>query len=145
MWCADIGANLLDKMYQGEYNGKQAHEPDLDRVLQRAWDSGVEKIIITAGTLQEAQDALALSERDSRLFCTVGVHPTRCGEFDAHPQGPEAYLDELRQVRLAAHALPSSRRKGLRVYPSNVCTPAGHQGWPGEWEGGRCGGVRPRL
>lgn len=33
-----------------------------------------------------------------RLFCTVGVHPTRCGEFDSHPGGPEAYLSALHEV-----------------------------------------------
>lgn len=37
---ADIGANLTDDMYQGTYNGKVYHEPDLDDVLARAWDSG---------------------------------------------------------------------------------------------------------
>ena len=33
-----------------------------------------------------------------RLFCTVGVHPTRCGEFDAHPGGPAQYLEDLRNI-----------------------------------------------
>jgi len=48
---ADIGANLLDPMFQGQYNGTAYHDPDLNAVLQRAWDAGMEKIIITAGTL----------------------------------------------------------------------------------------------
>ena len=33
-----------------------------------------------------------------RLFCTVGVHPTRCGEFDDHPGGPDAYMAELTRI-----------------------------------------------
>lgn len=41
---ADIGANLLDRMYQGEYAAGEAskryHPPDLDAVLQRAFDAG---------------------------------------------------------------------------------------------------------
>ncbi len=37
------------------------------------------------------------------LYCTVGVHPTRCKEIEDSPQGPEAYWDALR-VMLKAHA-----------------------------------------
>lgn len=39
--------NLTDKMYFGKYRGKYRHENDMSRVLQRAWDNGVSKIIIT--------------------------------------------------------------------------------------------------
>ena len=97
---ADIGANLLDPMFQGQYNGTAYHEPDLDAVLARAWGAGVEKIVITAGTLGESRAALALARTDERLFCTVGVHPTRCAEFEAFPEGPDAYLAALVSVRL---------------------------------------------
>jgi TatD DNase family protein len=34
----DIGANLTDPMFQGEYNGKKEHEADLSLVLERAWE-----------------------------------------------------------------------------------------------------------
>ena len=37
----DIGANLLDTMYQGEYNDKHYHAPDLEAVLERSWRAGV--------------------------------------------------------------------------------------------------------
>ena len=33
-----------------------------------------------------------------RLFCTVGVHPTHCGDFEAHTGGPEALLVELQAL-----------------------------------------------
>jgi hypothetical protein len=45
---ADIGANLLDGMYQGVYNEKTYHAPDLDEVLQRAWDAGASMLIAGA-------------------------------------------------------------------------------------------------
>ncbi|KAG2494042.1 hypothetical protein HYH03_007688 [Edaphochlamys debaryana] len=101
----DIGANLLDSMYQGEYNDKSYHPPDLPAVLERAWASGLERLVITAGSLAEARRALELAQTDDRLFCTVGCHPTRCGEFEAHPGGPEAYLEALLAVLREGQAL----------------------------------------
>lgn len=43
----DQGLNFTDEQYSGEYRGKQRHDDDKDIVLQRAWDVGVSKIIIT--------------------------------------------------------------------------------------------------
>jgi len=57
---SDIGANLVDEMYQGIYNGSKKHEPDLDRVLQRAFSTGLQKIFVTAGNLEESQKAAQL-------------------------------------------------------------------------------------
>ncbi|GAB4816659.1 hypothetical protein N2152v2_003705 [Parachlorella kessleri] len=91
----DIGANLLDGMFKGRYNDKEYHAPDLHQVLDRALSAGVDKLIITAGSLAEARAALDLARTHESLFCTVGVHPTRCGEFEAHPEGPDAYLQAL--------------------------------------------------
>ena len=124
----DVGANLTDGMFRGEYHGKTHHEPDLDVVLRRAWDVGVEKVMVTAGTLPEAREAIDLADRfdrgDSpegahhgdgdperrssprRLFTTVGVHPTRCGEFEASGDG-DAYLQSL--VALAVEGAKAGR------------------------------------
>ncbi len=38
----DIGANLLDPMFQGVYNGSSKHPGDLDQVLARARAKGVQ-------------------------------------------------------------------------------------------------------
>jgi TatD DNase family protein len=96
----DIGANLLDEMYKGFYHGSDTpyHPPDIDSVLQRAWESGVEKIVITAGNLEEAKAALAFARTHENLYTTVGVHPTRCSEFDTYPAGPDAYMSALKAV-----------------------------------------------
>lgn len=63
----DIGANLTDPMYQGEYNGGRKHEPDLDKVLSRAWGVGVEKIFITAGSHQDARDSVKLAQTNGKV------------------------------------------------------------------------------
>jgi len=97
----DIGANLLDPMFRGEYREKPRHQVDLPAVLQRAAAAGVGQIMVTAGSLEEAREALALCRSAPRdgswpeLVCTVGVHPTRCGEFEAWAEGPDAYLAAL--------------------------------------------------
>lgn len=97
----DIGANLLDGMYQGYYRGgdQPKHEQDLDIVLKRAWDNQLDKIIITAGTVEESKQALAMSRRDDRLYCTAGVHPTRCSqEFGMTDDSWKESLDKLKHA-----------------------------------------------
>ena len=79
----DIGANLVDPMFtKGVYNEKKRHEPDIDVVLDRALAAGVERIIVTGGSLRESKEALELARtRPGMLYSTCGVHPTRCNEF----------------------------------------------------------------
>lgn len=98
-------------MFRGLYGGSQKHQDDLDIVLKRSWTQGLQKMIITVGTLNEADEALALAQKDGmlletnskvcikffifleRLYITMGCHPTRCGEF---LQNPEKYYEDLR-------------------------------------------------
>jgi Tat protein secretion system quality control protein TatD with DNase activity len=81
----DIGANLLDDMFNGNYHGSNHHVPDMDHVIKRALAVGLTHIIVTAGSLSEAKLALPFTQRASQLYCTVGVHPTRANEFEANP------------------------------------------------------------
>ncbi|XP_062167205.1 uncharacterized protein LOC133873512 [Alnus glutinosa] len=90
----DIAVNFTDGMFKGIYNGKQCHVSDIAAVLSRAWTAGVDRIIVTGGSLEESKDALAIAETDGRLFCTVGVHPTRCKEFEESGD-PENHFQAL--------------------------------------------------
>ncbi|KAG8376800.1 hypothetical protein BUALT_Bualt09G0101600 [Buddleja alternifolia] len=90
----DIAVNFTDSMFRGMYNGKQYHVSDIASVLARAWTAGVDRIIVTGGSLQESKEALAIAETDARLFCTVGVHPTRCNEFDESGD-PDKHFEAL--------------------------------------------------
>ena len=108
----DIGANLCDDMFKGEYNGKSYHEADLPLVLARAAEARVGGILCTAGSLTEAQEAVSLVQAQRlnpaivqsgmKLFSTVGVHPTRCGEFEEFDGGPDAYYAQLKAVATEA-------------------------------------------
>ena len=98
----DIGANLLDSMFEGDYRGKQAHPPDIDDVLARAASAGVQRAIVTAGTLEESRAALDFvrtrraAGSPVKLYCTVGVHPTRSLEFV--PPMERAAIEEAMKV-----------------------------------------------
>lgn len=61
---SDIGANLTDGMFRGNYNGSQKHPEDLDIVLERSWSTGLEKIIITVGTFTDIEDAIKIAHKD---------------------------------------------------------------------------------
>lgn len=62
---SDIGANLKDAMYEGFYSSKnQKHEPDIDHVLNRAWNAGLEKIIITGTNVEDSISSLKLAQSD---------------------------------------------------------------------------------
>lgn len=74
-------------MFRGVYGGTTKHPDDFDQILSRSWESGLEKIIITVGTLSEIDEAVELTKTcPSKLYTTLGVHPTRCGEFVADPE-----------------------------------------------------------
>jgi len=91
----DIGSNLTDPMFAGVYRDKLKHENDLQAVLERSFEVGLERIMVTAGCLEDIKEAKVICEIDpKRLHTTVGVHPTRCNEFEASGNA-EGYLKQL--------------------------------------------------
>ncbi|XP_046996066.1 3'-5' ssDNA/RNA exonuclease TatD [Schistocerca americana] len=79
----DIGANLTNKKY-----GR-----DLDSVVQRAKDAGVQKIIVTGTSLRSSKEALRLTRIfPGTLYSTAGIHPHDAKSWT------EGYLDDLRDI-----------------------------------------------
>ncbi|XP_041356936.1 putative deoxyribonuclease TATDN1 [Gigantopelta aegis] len=93
----DIGANLTDCVFRGYYHHSKKHEDDFQDILNRAFENGMEKIIITGGCLKDVKEALDLAKTHDSLYSTVGCHPTRCTEFEASGD-PEKYLAELSEI-----------------------------------------------
>ncbi|XP_017768186.1 PREDICTED: 3'-5' ssDNA/RNA exonuclease TatD [Nicrophorus vespilloides] len=79
----DVGANLTNKKYSR----------DLDSVIQRAKDSGVQKIMVTGTSVKCSKEALRLTRiYPGTLYSTAGIHP-----HDAKSYTDETW-DELVEV-----------------------------------------------
>lgn len=53
-------------MFQGIYNGSQKHPSDLDVVLERCWSAGLQKIIITVGSIADRKQAVDIAQKDGK-------------------------------------------------------------------------------
>ncbi len=67
----DTHAHLDDKQFRD----------DLEDVLVRAFDHGVSKILIAACDERTSHESLEIAKKDSRLYCSVGVHPHDASTF----------------------------------------------------------------
>ena len=67
----DIGVNLTNQRF------------DIEPVLKRAGEAGVESILITGTSVDESHSALEICQQYSNsLYCTAGVHPHHASEFN---------------------------------------------------------------
>ncbi|KAG6512054.1 hypothetical protein ZIOFF_030147 [Zingiber officinale] len=117
---ADIAVNFTDSMFKGIYNGRQCHAADIPTVLARAWSAGVDRIIVMLLLASQGDHCMnqrrpSLSQKlmigyrscyEGRLYCTVGVHPTRCKEFEDSGD-PDQYFQAL--VSLAREGIEKGK------------------------------------
>ncbi|BAH94127.1 Os08g0165800 [Oryza sativa Japonica Group] len=57
------------QLHRGIYHGKQCHAADIPAVIARAWAAGVDRIIVTGGSLKESREVLEIAETDGELSC----------------------------------------------------------------------------
>jgi len=74
-------------------------DDDREGVLARAWEAGLERILIPGIDLASSSRALDLARRDPRLCCAVGIHPNSANTWDG------ASLSELRLLTGAAEVV----------------------------------------
>jgi TatD DNase family protein len=71
--------NLTDTHCHLDFND---FEKDRAAVLARAWEAGLEHILIPGIDLASSRVALALAESHPRLFAAIGVHPSSAATWD---------------------------------------------------------------
>jgi len=76
----DIAANMSDDRYKGKYYGKQCHEADFEKCIERANMFGVNKFLFAAGYLEDGKISLDLSMKSDDFYATIGIHPCRALE-----------------------------------------------------------------
>jgi TatD DNase family protein len=64
--------------------GDPAFADDLPQVLERAWQSGLERVIVIGESRASAERAIELAGRERRVSATAGIHP-----HDASGWNPE--------------------------------------------------------
>jgi TatD DNase family protein len=55
---------------------------DLENVLERAWDNGIERILIPGIDLETSRRAVELCEIYPKLYSAVGIHPSEALSWD---------------------------------------------------------------
>ncbi|KAI2624578.1 hypothetical protein GGS26DRAFT_593192 [Hypomontagnella submonticulosa] len=78
----DIGINLADPIFRGQYHGTQRHPDDLGAVVSRAKEVGCEKLIITGSDFTSSRHALEIAkEYPGTVYTTAGIHPCSSAIF----------------------------------------------------------------
>jgi len=87
---------------------------DSDRadVIQRAWDSGIEQMMVVGCSLEDSRAAVDLAIRHDRIHATVGIHP-----HDADTAEP-GVLDQLEALAADPHVVAYGEI-GLDFYYDN--------------------------
>ena len=89
----DIGANFVDPMFRGIYNGSKKHPPDLLEVIKRSKQYGITEILLTSSCAQDVKENVQLiTENNLPYKTTIGIHP--CSSQQVSP----SYLEDLKSL-----------------------------------------------
>lgn len=69
-----IGINLSDPVFRGEYREKQVHDDDMDDIIERARNMGCMKFMVTGSDLEESRRAVEIARNYRRYILSI-LHP----------------------------------------------------------------------
>ena len=84
-WCKDT------------FDSFNSFDADRTQVLERAWESGLVRILVPGINLASSKAALRQAESDGRVYAAVGVHPNdalRCEEDTLDPGAQRVPLSQ---------------------------------------------------
>ncbi|XP_072391412.1 deoxyribonuclease TATDN1-like isoform X1 [Diabrotica undecimpunctata] len=95
----DVSANLTHAQYSGSYGHPptKIHKADLQQVLERSWEAGLQRIIICVHDLNESRKGLKIAQSDKRLFCTIGCAYANSLHFEENVE-PDLYIEQVKAV-----------------------------------------------
>lgn len=64
-------------------NLKTAFQEDFEAVIARAWEAGLDRILVPGIELETSKLAIQLAEKNERIYAAVGVHPNDACSWDA--------------------------------------------------------------
>ena len=67
--------------------GDAAFAHDLPQVLERAWQSGLERIVVIGESRASAERAIELAGQERRVWATAGVHPHDASNWNSEVAG----------------------------------------------------------
>lgn len=56
-------------------NLKTAFQEDFEGVLARAWETGLDRILVPGIDIETSRLAIELADQDERIFAAIGIHP----------------------------------------------------------------------
>ena len=102
-------------MYQGVYNDNKKHAPDLPDVLDRSWNQGLSKIIITGGSLEDSKKALDLAQILSGFTIWTGMSIVVVVDGMYIPLVPRVISTEPTIVVVAVGSVPYKFRNNVDI------------------------------
>ncbi|KAI8959985.1 hypothetical protein F5Y11DRAFT_349915 [Daldinia sp. FL1419] len=113
----DIGINLADPIFRGQYHGTQRHPDDLSAVVSRAREVGCHKLIITGSDFTSSRHALEIAKEYRELFanCLMNYEPEEADRTEAgtvyttagiHPCSSAIFSTTHSHIDTNGHTMP---------------------------------------
>lgn len=97
---------------------------DVDRVIERAKDAGIKRMIVNGSNLESNEETLALSQKHDSIYAAIGFHPEDIKTFDYRNLAIiEKNIDKIiaiGEIGLDYHYTPCDRDAQKKLFTSQL-------------------------